>query len=316
MIRIEGDAAMKKRILVVIAGLTVLASGAGCGGSAPTPTSTLTATPTRTSTPMPTQAPTLTTAPTATSTPTEPIALAVPLEELTKRARAFVTARGYYPGDPVISEDGQGNRLLAFPSVCSEVEEGNHFNCQATHFFLEGTYLGTDTLHDYYGYENVRLLGSGQFAIEYTTYAPNDPLCCPSVKATVVYTWTGNGLVASGEPPLPIGQPFSGPIASQPQPLYIAIFADQDRRWFRFEGERILLPAGTSITVALADTSQPVTPHALVIPDISFRSPDTTHGSPIQFQVTFERPGIYNFHCPYHPEQEYGVIEVVPSLTP
>jgi hypothetical protein len=229
---------------------------------------------------------------------------------------AFITARGYYPSDPILTDDGHGHELLALPSVCSWVVTSNHSNCHATHFFLEDTYVGTDTLHTYYGYEGVRLLGSGQFAIDYATYAPDDPECCPSVNATVVYTWTGDKLVASGEPPRPRGQPFGGDIANQPQPLYIAIFGNEDKRWFRFMGERIFLPAGTPVTVELVDMSLPRGTHALAIPEISFRSPDTVDMSAISFQVTFDEPGIYAFHCSYHPEQEHGVIEVVPPLTP
>ena len=296
-------------LAAVVAGVVIFAAGTGGGHSAPTPasTSTATATPTRT----PTQTPTPTATPTATSTPT-PIAL----EDLAKRARAFVTARGYYAGDPIVNDDGQGRRLLAVPSICPELVTGNHFNCQVTHFFLEGTYLGTDTLHTYYGYENVRPLASGQFAIDYETYAASDPECCPSVKGTVEYTWAGNGFAASGEPPLPRGQPFSGNVANEPQPLWVAILSNEDTSWFRFMGERIILPAGTPIAVNLADMGWPKGSHALAIPDIGFRSPDTLDRSPISFQVQFETPGIYSFHCPYHPEQEYGVIEVVPPLTP
>lgn len=229
---------------------------------------------------------------------------------------AFITARGYYPSDPILTDDGHGHHLLALPSVCSWVVTSNHSNCQATHFFLEDTYLGSDTLNVYYGYENVRLVGTAQFAIDYATYGPEDPMCCPSLNATITYTWTGDRLVASGEPPHPLGEPFGGTLVSEPQPLYIAIFGNEDNHWFRFEGERIFLPTGTSITVDLADMSLPVALHALAIPEISFRSPETTGGLPISFQVRFDTPGIYTFHCPYHPDEEHGVIEVVRPLTP
>ena len=303
-------------ILAAIVVVIVIFAGGGIGGSESTPTPTATPTATATATPTPTATPTTTPTPTVTSTPTALPKAAVPLGELGNRAKAFVTARGYYPSDPVVTDDGQGHHLLAVPSYCSPVVTVNHVNCQVTHFFLEGTYLGTDTLRTYYGYESVRPLGSGQFAIDYTTYAPDDGECCPSVKATVLYTWTGNGLVSSGEPPLPRGQPFNGEMANQPQPLYIAIL-DGQYKHFYFIGERILLPAGTPVAISLVDmSSSPTEAHALAIPEIGFRSPDTVDRSPITFQVTFDRPGTYTFHCPYHPDQEHGIIEVVPALTP
>jgi len=56
--------------------------------------------------------------------------------------------------------------------------------------------------------------------------------------------------------------------------------------------------------------------HALAIPEISFRSPDVTGGSPVSFDLSFDAPGTYSFHCPYHPNQGQGLIEVVPALTP
>ena len=254
--------------------------------------------------------------PTGTATPTPtPTALptaGVPLGEVIKRAKAFLTARGFYPHDPILTDDGQGRHLLAFPSFCSWVVTGNHVNCQATHFFLEDTYLGTDTLHTYYGYEHVRLLGSAQFAIDYTTYAPDDPECCPSVEGTVVYTWTGDRLVASGEPSRPRGRPFSGGIANQPQPLYIPVYGHE----LGFQGARILLPAGTPVTINLVGIGIGEERHALAIPEISFRSPDVTGGSPVSFDLSFDAPGTYSFHCPYHPNQGQGLIEVVPALTP
>jgi len=258
---------------------------------------------------------TLTPTPTAIATAMLAPVRASLLSEPIKRANAFVTARGYYPLDPVLTDDGHGRHLFALPSVSSWVVTGNP-TCQATHFFLEGTYLGSDTLHVYVGHEHVRVVGTAQFAIDYTTYDRHDRQGCPSISATITYTWTGDRLVASGEPPGPFGEPLQGTLVSEPQPLYIAIIGYEGNHWFRFEGERIFLPAGTSVTVALADMSEPVASHALAIPEISFRSPDTTGRLPTRFEVRFDTPGTYTFHCPYHLGEEHGVIEVVPPLTP
>jgi hypothetical protein len=42
----------------------------------------------------------------------------------------------------------------------------------------------------------------GSVTVTNTSYAPSDPLCCPSLlPETVTYTWTGTALVPDGTPP-------------------------------------------------------------------------------------------------------------------
>jgi len=161
--------------------------------------------------------------PTAVVTPTprpstsQPAPTPIPLEVLFELAKASVQERGYDVGDYRFTVDQQGRRLLAVSSGCPfppgldiSMLANPGFPCSTTHFFLEDQYLGSDTFYTYLG--GGSLIPSedpGQFIIGYTTYAPGDPRCCPSVWDKVVYTWDGQKLNASGEPPRPFGKPFS-----------------------------------------------------------------------------------------------------------
>jgi hypothetical protein len=154
----------------------------------------------------------------ATLTPTPPpTARLTPAasEVLLEQAKAFVEQRGYYPGEFAFTMDQQGRLLLALAAGCAfppglDVSQlaNPGFPCSTTHFFLEGQYLGTDTFYTYEGLEDISVLGPGQFLIAYTTYGPEDPRCCPSVQGDVGYTWDGQRLNASGEPPRPFGKAF------------------------------------------------------------------------------------------------------------
>jgi hypothetical protein len=70
-------------------------------------------------------------------------------------------------------------------------------------FFFNGdTYLGTDTLMPSLGLSLVGSPAPGQINVSYTNYAPNDPLCCPSLPpVTITYTWNGQSVTPSGTPP-------------------------------------------------------------------------------------------------------------------
>jgi hypothetical protein len=69
-------------------------------------------------------------------------------------------------------------------------------------FFSGSTYLGTDTLEPS---RYVKLAGSpgpGQINVTYDNYAPNDPVCCPSLPpVTITYTWDGTSVTPNGTPP-------------------------------------------------------------------------------------------------------------------
>lgn len=70
-------------------------------------------------------------------------------------------------------------------------------------FFFRGTmYLGTDTAVPSPQLQLTGSPGPGQVNVQYTAYAPNDPLCCPSLPpVTITYTWNGSALVPNGTPP-------------------------------------------------------------------------------------------------------------------
>jgi hypothetical protein len=69
-------------------------------------------------------------------------------------------------------------------------------------FFAGTTYLGTDTLKPSPGLQLVGSPGAGKINVQYTNYAPDDPLCCPSLEpVTITYTWDGTAVTPSGTPP-------------------------------------------------------------------------------------------------------------------
>jgi hypothetical protein len=154
--------------------------------------------------------------PTAGPSTPQPAPTPIPLEVLLGQAKASVQERGYDFGDFAFIVDQQGRRVLALSSVCPfppgldiSMLANPGFPCSTTHFLLEDQYLGTDTFYTYLGSEHLIASDPNQFIISYQTYAPGDPRCCPSVWGAVVYTWDGQRLNASGEPPRPFGKPFS-----------------------------------------------------------------------------------------------------------
>jgi hypothetical protein len=95
--------------------------------------------------------------------------------------------------------DGFGSTLYAWPAVCTGSADGY---CQKVFFFIDSRYLGTDTARASNAITNVQASGTGSIAVTYPSYAPQDPLCCPSGKpVTITYHWTGSKLVPSGTPP-------------------------------------------------------------------------------------------------------------------
>lgn len=244
-------------------------------------------------------------------------------EELARRAMAFVTARGFYPlaeteaDVAIVSErsGGKGQRLVAIPSLCSGSLLLNHHNCQITHFFLEQRYLGTDTLYTYYGYESVRVLSGLSIAVDYQTYSPSDPFCCPSESGSVTYTWTGSKLVASGEPPHPVGKPFEATGLQSVSPHQLTVLLGDGG----FQPIKLLLPAGIPVQVQLVnanlvpylqDSDQK---HDMVIEGTPYRLVGSEPGGE-STAIVFDQPGVYPFYCPYHHEREAGLIVVVPAM--
>lgn len=132
---------------------------------------------------------------TPSAVPRTPTAVPTPLPP-----QAVLASKGFAPvGDVVVTDDGSGGRLSAVKGVCQGSADGY---CQQVFFFDNGQYLGTDTLATSRGIINVAAGGAAKIAITYAQYAPEDPLCCPSLApVTIVYTWTGSTLEPSGTPP-------------------------------------------------------------------------------------------------------------------
>lgn len=137
------------------------------------------------------------TAPAAAPSPARSSPTAVPTPV---SMQALLASKGFTPaGDPVATDDGQGGRLAAVKGICQGSADGY---CQQVFFFDNGQYLGTDTLGTSFGIISVAAAGAARISVTYAHYAPEDPLCCPSLlPVTITYTWTGSGLQPSGTPP-------------------------------------------------------------------------------------------------------------------
>ena len=263
-------------LLLLLTALLALAAGMGCGGRDKRDTETKEA---------PRQSATLK-APLLAS-PAPP-----PGQDLITRQQAFITARGFYPGEPTTAPGLDGRWLIAYPSICASSVAVNHRNCQVVHFFLDETYLGTDTAYAYYGYETVTA-GPNHVTVKYTTYSPNEPECCPTVTETVVYVWTGDSLEASREPPRPRGEPFGTyrQLASERSPLYIVAYATA------CAPASLTVPSGQALDITFVNASGQ--PQALRIVDagLQIETSIIASGAVAALEATFANPGMPTFDC-------------------
>ncbi len=189
--------------LVIVAALLVGAAGAlavenGVFRSA-APTPTVPSTATATSRPTVTITVVRITA-TPSAAPTQPAATPAPTSsDPTTADLETIRAHGYTPGHGVSTPDGFGGTLYAWPGVCTGSADGY---CQKVFFFIGARYLGTDTARNSNAITGVRAAGPQNIDVTYPSYAPQDPLCCPSGKpVTITYHWNGTRLVPSGTPP-------------------------------------------------------------------------------------------------------------------
>lgn len=90
-----------------------------------------------------------------------------------------------------------GTVLLIFHSVCTGSADGH---CQAIDIFKgDGTRPILQTT--YTGVLAIATLPDG-FSVKAVSYAPRDPLCCPSLPpVTDIYAWMGKGFVERGPRP-------------------------------------------------------------------------------------------------------------------
>ncbi|HLI52047.1 MAG TPA: LppP/LprE family lipoprotein [Thermomicrobiaceae bacterium] len=111
------------------------------------------------------------------------------------RRHGFLPAAGY-----ATTGNGTGGLLIAWAGVCRGSADGH---CQRVFFFNGDRYVGADTTRGTSpAITRVAAAGSRAFAVTYAHYAPQDPLCCPSLKpVTITYKWNGSKMVASGKPP-------------------------------------------------------------------------------------------------------------------
>lgn len=135
------------------------------------------------------------------------VPLPTPLDSSTlgQQAIAFVNdQKGFKAtGFPVIVE--AGNRFLIAISATCETIDG--FKCAQTFFFLNETFLRTDTSEEFVGEIQVFARGLSSIEIQYRAYSYDDEACCPSITGTVTYWWTSSFLQVSGVVPLPGPEP-------------------------------------------------------------------------------------------------------------
>lgn len=113
----------------------------------------------------------------------------------------MVAAKGYTPSldRTAAVADGFGHTLIAIHSLCDPI--GNGY-CQVVHFFIDRTYLGTDTFRPSAQILSVADRSTGQISVTYASYNEADPFCCPGLPpVTITYTWDGKRLTSSGIPP-------------------------------------------------------------------------------------------------------------------
>jgi hypothetical protein len=121
---------------------------------------------------------------------------------LVARDAHTLLSRSYSADYHLFSRIKDGSTLIIIHSICTGSADGH---CQAVDVFRASgprpvwhrQYIGVLAMHAV----------PGGFSVTAPSYAPQDPLCCPTLPAvTDVYTWKGSGLHESGPlPRLPAG---------------------------------------------------------------------------------------------------------------
>jgi hypothetical protein len=100
---------------------------------------------------------------------------------------------------PVTVSDGAGGWLTAVIGVRFPTADGKG---QLAFFWHNATFIGFDTHTESNQINGISASGVSTFAVQYTHYAPTDPLCCPSLApVTIEYHWNGHAMTPSGSPP-------------------------------------------------------------------------------------------------------------------
>jgi hypothetical protein len=105
--------------------------------------------------------------------------------------------QGYSVDTTLTSALPDGTILYVFRSICTGSADGH---CQAVDAF-RGDDKKAIWHRQYIGVRGIRGVPNG-FSVTATSYAAQDPLCCPSLPdVTDIYTWNGSGFAEHG--PLP-----------------------------------------------------------------------------------------------------------------
>jgi hypothetical protein len=110
---------------------------------------------------------------------------------------ALLGRQGYSVNTTLTTGLPDGTVLYVFRSICTGSADGH---CQAVDAF-RGDSTKAIWHRQYIGVRGVRSVPKG-FSVTATSYAAQDPLCCPSLPdVTDIYTWNGSGFTEHG--PLP-----------------------------------------------------------------------------------------------------------------
>jgi len=119
-------------------------------------------------------------------------------EALLALARGHVVKEGFVPTGLEADLETEDGLLLAIHAHCP-----SRLYCQNVHFFLNDSYLGTDTLRPSRSILDIAAdPDRGWITVTYANYAPGDPDDAPSLPpVTIPYWWDGERLRAGGVPP-------------------------------------------------------------------------------------------------------------------
>jgi hypothetical protein len=127
-------------------------------------------------------------APSSTQTVPTPVPPTTTVSVDVARFNAFVRAQQYTPDRQLVLHLTNDSSLIVIQAICTGSADGH---CQAVFVFKDGQHRPV-WRRDFNGILGLTLTKDG-FVVRSPHYAPDDPLCCPSLpdQETVAH-WSGN----------------------------------------------------------------------------------------------------------------------------
>jgi hypothetical protein len=97
--------------------------------------------------------------------------------------------------------DGVSGQLTAAVGVRSGTGDGGG---QVVFFWHDGTFIGWNSNHQSFKL-GIEAAGTASIQVTYLYLNPGEAACCATGQASVTYHWDGSQLLASGDPPHPLG---------------------------------------------------------------------------------------------------------------